>query len=151
MGITGTFEGAATNPCYLFNNGSYAGGQSGASVTSRYGNCLPTIGSRLEASMLNTCGCYIRLNNIQNISSYNYLKATYSAGTVTCGISLGISTNNNMIQDDFSARVNNSEVGTLILDISGFSGNYWIYVKFSASSRANNYVIYVSQIYLTTT
>lgn len=150
MGIIGSYEGYVSNPLYLFNNGSYGGGQSGASVTDRYGNCSPTIGSRLEASMLNSCGCYFRLNNIQNISSYNYLKATYSVNRNATSISLGISTNSNMKQDDFSAYVNNDGVGTLILDISGFSGNYWIYVKFSASYRANNQVIYVSQIYLTT-
>lgn len=150
LGIIGSYEGYVSNPLYLFNNGSYGGGQSGASVTDRYGNCSPTIGSRLEASMMNACGCYIRLNNIQNISSYNYLKATYGVGNAS-SISLGISTNNNMEQDDFSAYINNDGVGTLILDISGFSGNYWIYVKFSASYRANNQVIYVSQIYLTTT
>ncbi|WP_147354407.1 hypothetical protein [Clostridium sp. AF22-10] len=75
MGITGRFEGYVSNPLYLFNNGSYGGGQSGISIMSNhtaYGSV--SFGSSIQGSKLYKGDIIIRFNNIQNLSGWNYLK-----------------------------------------------------------------------------
>lgn len=156
MGITGTFEGAATNPCYLFNNGSYAGGQSGIGVSNSFHNFTPSISNSIKGNILNSSGGAFRFNNVQNLSNYKYLKMLYNlSGRITSD--LAISNNPNV--DGYSAslfdsHVNTSTVGTnmtLVLDISSISGNYWIYITVSGNSHTNSGLLEVFQIYLSTT
>lgn len=80
MGITGSFEGYVSSPLYLFNNGSWGGGQTQASVTKKYGEW------NVSGGTLNICtyGNYhksgyilFRFNNIVDLANYNYIKLSF--------------------------------------------------------------------------
>lgn len=157
MGITGRFEGYVSNPLYLFNNGSYGGGQSGISIMSNhtaYGSV--SFGSSIQGSKLYKGDIIIRFNNIQNLSGWNYLKI-YGNVEMWARIGGGVSTKNNEVYiSSYNAEAywGNSEVisgnGVCICDISSFSGNYWIYISVGNVFGSSIKSVSIFQVYLST-
>ena len=157
LGITGSFEGYVSNPLYLFNNGSYGGGQSGVSIMNNStSNGSVSFGSSIRGSNLFKGQIVMRFNNIQNLSGWNYLKI-YGNVETWAVISGGISTGNKMnyISDcdtyaQWGASSSISGNGTCICNISSFSGNYWIYISVGHIGGNSIRAASISQVYLST-
>lgn len=159
MGITGTFEGAATSPTYLFNNGNYGGGQSGITmVSSSIHQASYSIGNTISGSNLYKGQILFRFNNIQNLSGWNYLKIYGNLGGTWAEIGGGVNTDpyktymtalTNYVEYGGNSSVSGN--GTAILNISSLSGNYWIYVLVGHVSGNNARSASISQVYLSTT
>lgn len=157
LGITGSFEGYASNPLYLFKNGSYGGGQSGISIIKKdpsYSSV--SFGSSIQGSNLFRGQIIMRFNNIQNLSGWNYLKI-YGNVVVWTEIGGGISTENNQpsmtswnSHAEWGASSGISGNGTCVCNISSFSGNYWIYILVGHVSGNNAGDASISQVYLST-
>ena len=159
MGITGTFEGAATSPTYLFNNGNYGGGQSGITmVSSSIHQASYSIGNTISGSNLYKGQILFRFNNIQNLSGWNYLKIYGNLGGTWAEIGGGVNTDpykthmtalTNYVEYGGNSSVSGN--GTAILNISSLSGNYWIYVLVGHVNGNNARSASISQVYLSTT
>lgn len=166
FGNKGTHEGYVTSPLNIFNKGTWGGGVSGYSVLN-VGNGGIHLNS--EANLQLTTGrknsaiprtANLRLNAAINISAYSYLKVDFTIESSTpftlptC--SVGISTNPGLMlsaSDPLSkvsgiaaySSANNN--GTLILDISKLSGNYFIYLEnYTTDAYAASF--YVTRVYL---
>ena len=166
FGNKGTHEGYVTNPLNIFNKGTWGGGVSGYSALN-VGNGGIHLNS--EANLQLTTGrknsaiprtANLRLNAAINISAYSYLKVDFTIESSTpftlptC--SVGISTNPGLMlsaSDPLSkvsgiaaySSANNN--GTLILDISKLSGNYFIYLEnYTTDAYAASF--YVTRVYL---
>ena len=125
FGVTGTWEGYISSPLYLFNNGTWSNlqttGMTNATVS---GNFL----------QLNRKS-YGRLNQLIDLTVYNYLKIEATVPNATTHgyyFQVGISTSSSAASaSDMTARKlfrsTSSSVGTGILDISSYQGNYYIY------------------------
>jgi len=150
----------------IFNKGTWGGGVSGYSALN-VGNGGIHLNS--EANLQLTTGrknsaiprtANLRLNAAINISAYSYLKVDFTIESSTpftlptC--SVGISTNPGLMlsaSDPLSkvsgiaaySSANNN--GTLILDISKLSGNYFIYLEnYTTDAYAASF--YVTRVYL---
>ena len=166
FGNKGTHEGYVTSPLNIFNKGTWGGGVSGYSALN-VGNGGIHLNS--EANLQLTTGrknsaiprtANLRLNAAINISAYSYLKVDFTIESSTpftlptC--SVGISTNPGLMlsaSDPLSkvsgiaaySSANNN--GTLILDISKLSGNYFIYLEnYTTDAYAASF--YVTRVYL---
>lgn len=157
MGITGSFEGYASNPLYLFKNGSYGGGQSGISIMSKSSsNYSVSFGSSIQGSNLYKGQIIMRFNNIQNLSGWNYLKI-YGNVEEFAEIGGGVSTENNKTHmtslntyAEWGASSGISGNGTCVCNISSFSGNYWIYILVGHAVGNHARSASISQVYLST-
>ncbi len=166
FGNKGTHEGYVTSPLNIFNKGTWGGEVSGYSALN-VGNGGIHLNS--EANLQLTTGrknsaiprtANLRLNAAINISAYSYLKVDFTIESSTpftlptC--SVGISTNPGLMlsaSDPLSkvsgiaaySSANNN--GTLILDISKLSGNYFIYLEnYTTDAYAASF--YVTRVYL---
>ena len=166
FGNVGTHEGYVTSPLNIFNKGTWGGGVSGYSALNvgnggihlNSGANLQLTTGRKNSAIPRTAN--LRLNAAINISAYSYLKVDFTIESSTpftlptC--SVGISTNPGLMlsaSDPLSkvsgiaaySSANNN--GTLILDISKLSGNYFIYLQnYTTDAYAASF--YVTRVYL---
>lgn len=166
FGNKGTHEGYVTSPLNIFNKGTWGGGVSGYSALNvgnggihlNSGANLQLTTGRKNSAIPRTAN--LRLNAAINISAYSYLKVDFTIESSTpftlptC--SVGISTNPGLMlsaSDPLSkvsgiaaySSANNN--GTLILDISKLSGNYFIYLEnYTTDAYAASF--YVTRVYL---
>ena len=154
MGITGTFEGYASSPLYLFNNGTWSNLQTtGFSVTGGDGNGTVSGSSEilLSYSARGNRWCNFRSNQAFSLSGYKYFKTaitrTYEQPSVSDGsgdVKLGFSTNTSLstANPSLSAVSSQGKEGTrtVIIDIGSLNGNYFFYIcgynAYSGSSRS---------------
>lgn len=153
--VTGTWEGYATSPLYLYNKGTWGGlSTTGATIVaddSRY------IAQKSNKFIFGDTGSstyrvrldLFRLNQSFNLTNYNYIKV------VECGTTwdeiMGTNNDNTLLKNGFicvgvsgsalsSVNTPSSSTGTpsgltkyahghgtVVLDVSSLSGNYWIY------------------------
>lgn len=166
FGNKGTHEGYVTSPLNIFNKGTWGGGVSGYSALNvgnggihlNSGANLQLTTGKKNSAIPRTAN--LRLNAAINISAYSYLKVDFTIESSTpftlptC--SVGISTNPGLMlsaSDPLSkvsgiaaySSANNN--GTLILDISKLSGNYFIYLEnYTTDAYAASF--YVTRVYL---
>lgn len=126
MGIIGSWEGTVTSPLYFYNNGWKNLQTPG--VTGRY------FDEDLDSICASGPGI-ARLNQTVDLTHYNYLKAYLRANVVLInggyigGIGISTSASISTYTDLTSyARLKDDSSGTVILDISKISGNYYIYL-----------------------
>lgn len=134
LGITGTFEGYATSPFYIYNNGTW----SGLSTTGSTKMAGIVSGMSLTPYSVNNSGkrtyydAILRLNSVFNLTSYSYIKITYSPAsgydTEYLTMYVGVSTSTNVTTLNFTAMGSLNGNGTCISNVSSLSGNYYIYI-----------------------
>ena len=166
MGITGTWEGYSTSPLYLFNNGSYGGGQTGFSNMKLFGEYNISggyVNVATEGNFSDSGYVLFRFNNIMSLNNYNYIKLngrelTNSEYASISGQSIsdvyvqggygwiGLSSNSNITRLNDSNIISKTEAGfssssylsQIILNISSISGNYYIYFAIKGSESLSN-------------
>ena len=162
MGITGTHEGWVSSPLNLFNSGSWGGGQSGYTAVKGLddypGNSLSIKNGTIHITTTQNGGdnALLRLNNVGDLTNYKYLKIDspydYDWSGVGCGISKksdvtyleGLDTYyRSPISTDTTSK------GTHILDISKFTGTYWIYLYLRTGGNGEREAG-INRVYLTT-
>ena len=162
MGITGTHEGWVSSSLNLFNSGSWGGGQSGYTVVKGLddypGNSLSIKNGTIHITTAQRGGSdvLLRLNNVGDLTNYKYLKIDspydYDWSGVGCGISKksdvtyleGLDT---YYRSPISADMTSK--GTHILDISKFTGTYWIYLYLRTGGNGEREAG-INRVYLTT-
>lgn len=162
MGITGTHEGWVSSPLNLFNSGSWGGGQSGYTVVKGLddypGNSLSIKNGTIHITTAQRGGSdvLLRLNNVGDLTNYKYLKIDspydYDWSGVGCGISKksdvtyleGLDT---YYRSPISADMTSK--GTHILDISKFTGTYWLYLYLRTGGNGEREAG-INRVYLTT-
>ena len=131
LGITGTFEGYASSPLYLFNNGTWSNLQTtGFSVTGGDGNGTVSGSSEilLSYSARGNRWCNFRSNQAFSLSGYKYFKTnitrTYPQPSVSDGsgdVKFGFSTNASLSSANPSLTIVSSQGAegsrTVIIDI----------------------------------
>ncbi len=162
MGITGTHEGWVSSPLNLFNSGSWGGGQSGYTVVKGL-NDYPGNSTSIKNGIIHITttqnggdNALLRLNNVGDLTNYKYLKIDspydYDWSGVGCGISKksdvtyleGLDTYyRSPISTDTTSK------GTHILDISKFTGTYWIYLYLRTGGNGEREAG-INRVYLTT-
>lgn len=179
MGITGTFEGYSTSPLYLFNNGSYGGGQTGFTnmqlngqynISGGYIKCA-TFGNYSDSGYI-----LFRFNNTTSLNNYNYIKlngmtisssewdsimGSSNSPTIQGGYGwIGLSSSSTIVRLTDSNIVSkieskfNSGSSQVILNVSSISGNYYIYFAVKGSESLSRSYIYgakINQIFLSST
>lgn len=74
----------------------------------------------------------IRLNSVFNLSSYNYVKITYTGANgydyYNLTMYLGVSNSSGVSSLNFTSMATHNSHGTLIANISALSGNYYVYI-----------------------
>ena len=162
MGITGTHEGWVSSPLNLFNSGSWGGGQSGYTVVeglgSYPGNSLSIKNGTIHITTTQNGGdnALLRLNNVGDLTNYKYLKIDSPYNYVWSGVGCGISKKSDItylegLDTYYCPPINSSTTskGTHILDISKFTGTYWIYLYLGTGGNGTREAG-ISKVYLTT-
>ena len=160
MGITGSFEGWVSSPLNLFNSGSWGGGQSGYTVMegpeTYPGNKVSITGGTIRLDTNGGESALLRLNNVVDITNYKYLKIDCPYDTIWSAVGCGISKSSGDTSfDGLTAKYEsnlgsgNSPKGTHVLDISGFSGAYWVYIYLLTGGSGSRYAG-INRVYLTT-
>lgn len=155
LGITGTFEGYTTSPLYLFNAGTYGGGQNGITKTDATASSFNySIGTSISGTGIYRGNIYFRFNNTQNLSNYNYIKVYGSCENWT-GLGVGISTNSNTTSFSASSECgftsSSSGNNTAILNISSINGSYYVYIWVGHSSGRSAKNASISKVYMENT
>lgn len=154
FGVTGAWEGYSSSPLYLFNSGSYGGGQSGVTVMREYGTHAIT-GGYIDVRTTGNYDGYgytlFRFNNTLSLNNYNYIKiygramsdAEYGNNYVCQGAYcwIGISTDSTLTRLDSTYTAKTSDIkfvetsfSTAILNVSSITGNYYIYFAIKGSN-----------------
>lgn len=162
MGITGSFEGWVSSPLNLFNSGSWGGGQSGYTVVeglgSYPGNSLSIKNGTIHITTIQNGGddALLRLNNVGDLTNYKYLKIDSPYDYVWSGVGCGISKKSDItylegLDTYYRSPINSSTTskGTHILDISKFTGTYWIYLYLGTGGNGTREAG-INKVYLTT-
>ena len=162
MGITGSFEGWVSSPLNLFNSGSWGGGQSGYTVVeglgSYPGNSLSIKNGTIHITTTQSGGdnALLRLNNVGDLTNYKYLKIDSPYNYVWSGVGCGISKKSDItylegLDTYYCSPINSSTTskGTHILDISKFTGTYWIYLYLGTGGNGTREAG-INKVYLTT-
>lgn len=162
MGITGTHEGWVSSPLNLFNSGSWGGGQSGYTVVeglgSYPGNSLSIKNGTIHITTTQNGGdnALLRLNNVGDLTNYKYLKIDSPYNYVWSGVGCGISKKSDItylegLDTYYCPPINSSTTskGTHILDISKFTGTYWIYLYLETGGNGTREAG-INKVYLTT-
>ncbi|RHT57984.1 hypothetical protein DW757_06095 [Clostridium sp. AM29-11AC] len=159
MGITGSFEGYVISPLNLFNAGTWGGGQSGYTVMegpgTYPGNKVSITGGTIRLDTNGGESALLRLNNVVDITNYKYLKIDCPYDTIWSAVGCGISKSSGDTSfDGLTAKYEsnlgsgNSPKGTHVLDISGFSGAYWVYIYLLTGGSGSRYAG-INRVYLT--
>lgn len=150
----GTFEGGATDPCYIYNYGSFGavlpnGFTSRASAPTNSGGSLTINGNTAIYPIISTSGI--------NLTGYNYLKinvwaSNYYSRYCTVVLKNNPSDTSNIFQS--SVYIGNETWVLAIYSIASI--NQWVYLEISVYESRSNTVASIpnnkiSQIYLTTT
>lgn len=135
MGIIGSFEGYISSPLYLYNNGNW-GGVSTTGVTMILNYRTKIVYESDRISLKNTYGTIlsnnlntnIRLNETVDLSRYNFIKVSIKLiGGFVDKVRLGITTSASA--SSYTAYSDSSGSGYIILNISSYSGFYYIYLQ----------------------
>lgn len=159
MGNIGTWEGYVSSPLNLFNSGTWGGGQSGYTVMegpgTYPGNKVSITGGTIRLDTNGGESALLRLNNVVDITNYKYLKIDCPYDTSWSAVGCGISKSSGDTSfDGLTAKYEsnlgsgNSPKGTHVLDISGFSGAYWVYIYLLTGGNASRYAG-INRVYLT--
>lgn len=159
MGNIGTWEGYVSSPLNLFNSGTWGGGQSGYTVMegpgTYPGNKVSITGGTIRLDTNGGESALLRLNNVVDITNYKYLKIDCPYDTSWSAVGCGISKSSGDTSfDGLTAKYEsnlgsgNSPKGTHVLDISGFSGAYWVYIYLLTDGNASRYAG-INRVYLT--
>ena len=168
-GVTGTWEGYVTSPLYLYNKGTFSNLQT--TGWEGYGVEVSDTGRRLAVSwgdsssyIYGTYHCCLK--QTFNLTDYKYIKATFARvstdysnclGVIAISPSYALSTDL-VFQDTGEPDTTYYTAGALapsvnstaILDISGITGSYYIYVGIRVYySGGRNYNTIMSNVYLT--
>ena len=162
MGITGSFEGWVSSPLNLFNSGSWGGGQSGYTVVKGLdaypGNSLSIKNGTIHITTIQNGGdnVLLRLNNVGDLTNYKYLKIDSPYDYHWSGVGCGISKKSDVtylegLDTYYRSPINSSTTskGTHILDISKFTGTYWIYLYLGTGGNGEREAG-INRVYLTT-
>lgn len=160
MGNIGTWEGYVSSPLNLFNSGTWGGGQSGYTVMegpgTYPGNKVSITGGTIRLDTNGGESALLRLNNVVDITNYKYLKIDCPYDTIWSAVGCGISKSSGDTSfDGLTAKYEsnlgsgNSPKGTHVLDISGFSGAYWVYIYLLTGGSGSRYAG-INRVYLTT-
>ena len=162
MGITGTHEGWVSSPLNLFNSGSWGGGQSGYTVVKGLddypGNSLSIKNGTIHITTAQRGGSdvLLRLNNVGDLTNYKYLKIDSPYDYDWSGVGCGISKKSDVtylegLDTYYRSPINSSTTskGTHILDISKFTGTYWIYLYLGTGGNGEREAG-INRVYLTT-
>lgn len=160
MGNIGTWEGYVSSPLNLFNAGTWGGGQSGYTVMegpgTYPGNKVSITGGTIRLDTNGGESALLRLNNVVDITNYKYLKIDCPYDTIWSAVGCGISKSSGDTSfDGLTAKYesnlnsNSSPKGTHVLDISGFSGAYWVYIYLLTGGSRSRYAG-INRVYLTT-
>lgn len=160
MGNIGTWEGYVSSPLNLFNAGTWGGGQSGYTVMegpgTYPGNKVSITGGTIRLDTNGGESALLRLNNVVDITNYKYLKIDCPYDTIWSAVGCGISKSSGDTSfDGLTAKYEsnlgsgNSPKGTHVLDISGFSGAYWVYIYLLTGGSGSRYAG-INRVYLTT-
>ena len=160
MGNIGTWEGYVSSPLNLFNAGTWGGGQSGYTVMegpgTYPGNKVSITGGTIRLDTNGGESALLRLNNVVDITNYKYLKIDCPYDTIWSAVGCGISKSSGDTSfDGLTAKYesnlgsNSSPKGTHVLDISGFSGAYWVYIYLLTGGSSSRYAG-INRVYLTT-
>ena len=159
MGNMGTWEGYVSSPLNLFNAGTWGGGQSGYTVMegpgTYPGNKVSITGGTIRLDTNGGESALLRLNNVVDITNYKYLKIDCPYDTIWSAVGCGISkSSGNTSFDGLTAKYKSvlssgsSPKGTHVLDISGFSGTYWVYIYLLTGGSGSRYSG-INRVYLT--
>lgn len=159
MGNIGTWEGYVSSPLNLFNSGTWGGGQSGYTVMEGPGtypeNKVSITGGTIRLDTNGGESALLRLNNVVDITNYKYLKIDCPYDTIWSAVGCGISKSSGDTSfDGLTAKYEsnlgsgNSPKGTHVLDISGFSGAYWVYIYLLTGGSGSRYAG-INRVYLT--
>lgn len=160
MGNMGTWEGYVSSPLNLFNAGTWGGGQSGYTVMegpgTYPGNKVSITGGTIRLDTNGGESALLRLNNVVDITNYKYLKIDCPYDTIWSAVGCGISKSSGDTSfDGLTAKYESnlgsgsSPKGTHVLDISGFSGAYWVYIYLLTGGSGSRYAG-INRVYLTT-
>ena len=160
MGITGSWEGWVSSPLNLFNSGSWGGGQSGYTMVEGPGNYPGnTVSIKNGVIHMTTSGeeeALLRLNNVSDLTNYKYLKIDSPYDYIWSGVGSGISKKSDITYPEgldayylLTISSSSTSKGTHILDISKYTGTYWIYVCLETGGRGTREAG-ISKVYLTT-
>ena len=154
MGNIGTWEGYVSSPLNLFNSGTWGGGQSGYTVME--GPEVSITGGVIRLDSIGAETALLRLNNIVDVTNYKYLKIDCPYDTIWSAVGCGISKSSGDTSfDGLTAKYKSnlgsvsSPKGTHVLDISGFSGTYWVYIYLLTGGSGSRYAG-INRVYLTT-
>ena len=154
MGITGTFKGGATDPCYIYNKGTFGavlpnGFTSQTSAPTNSGGVLTINGNTAIYPIISTSGI--------NLTGYNYLKinvwvSNYYSRYCTVILKSSPSDQSNI----FTSSVYVGDETWVLAIYSVASINQWVYLEIMIREERSNVVSSIpnnkiSQIYLTTT
>ena len=129
FGVTGTFEGYVSDTLYFYNSGTWSNlSSTGVTKTTSGGSIV--VSNNYIALQYTGESAMCRTNQTVDLTNYNYLKATFSSGMYSY---LGIGTNpssntlNGLLK--YIAINGSGGSGTAILDISSYTGYYYIYLR----------------------
>lgn len=158
MGITGTFEGYSTSPLYIYNEGVWNGLQNTGITATTLNTEAYILGNYLEVSTKSGgvgagSSLLARLNQVVNLTAYNYLKIYFRVTAFDVDYTkpiIGVSTNQSITAfASLNPRFEfNQRKGLAILNISSITGSYYIYFGLYVVKSSNSYTD-VTQIYLT--
>ena len=162
MGIMGTFEGYVSNPLYIYNYGSWSNvNPSGLTISKKvnkdsYSSMTINSNNILLHSWCGTSGYFssvtARLNGVVNLTNYSKLNArvnlTATGSDASPKFYIGVNNSSTETYPSSSAAATIKGEQIVTLNISSFSGNYYVFVEGLADDRTTA-DIYVYQIYLT--
>lgn len=154
--VDGTFEGAADNLWYLYNNGTWGGlqqtGLTGATSNASIEYQVGAIRLAFTGMVTQNSIALFRFNQSVNVSSSSYVNIKFNCVSKAYGeIFLGVSTNSGVTsKDNLSSLVTilSSTSGTLKANVSSLSGNYFIYIGLRVARDSSIPSIQIPEIYL---
>ena len=159
MGITGSWEGWVSSPLNLFNSGSWGGGQSGYTMVegpgSYPGNTVSIKNGVIHMTTNGGENALLRLNNIGDLTNYKYLKIDSPYDHNWSGVGCGISKKSDITYLEgldayyrLPFNAGTTSKGTHILDISKYTGTYWLYLYLGTGGSGTREAG-ISKVYLT--
>ena len=140
--VTGTWEGYTTSPLKFYVDGTWSNmATTGTTVVENSGD-LKRVNNTDNIQITNSVTTLIRmssvafswrLNSAVNLTDYKYVKLKVTSGSGYVKYMLGVSTSSTATS--YTKSVTLTSAGTLILDVSSLSGNYFIYFKVLGNSN----------------
>ena len=141
-GVVGTYEGYASSPLYLFNNGTWSNLQTTGATKTLGANDADVKNGILYiyTSLFGDKIGFARLNQTFNLTNYKYIKAKIKSGSFYGRIGIGTTAGITALASltKYSGELT---AGVVILDISSVSGNYYIYLTAQHKTSGNTTVL----------